>query len=447
MHQEQFISELLKAARAAGIEQAEAYYQQTERFRALVFDGELSDYGVNTSGGLSLRGLVNGRMGTAYTEALDEPSIALLVEGVRESAALLEDEDEQILFVGSPRYEAVHCLAETPGGASAQEKVDFALALEKTARTLDPRVQKLGHTGVQSVHHTVRIMNTHGLNLFHEGDMVVCMVSAIASQGERRTSGGAMRVARNLRELPLEEVARQAVDEAVFMLDAKPCESGVMPVIFHHDAMADLLDTFSGIFSAENTQKDLSLLKGRVGEVIAAPCVTLVDDPLLPEGLATAPFDDEGVATYRKQVIEAGTLKTLLHNLKTAKKDGVQSTGNAAKSGYAAPVRVSPSNFFFEPGADGLEALCGRMGEGLVITDVSGLHAGANAVSGDFSLLSKGYRVRGGQKAEPVEQITVAGNFYTLLKEIVAVGSDLTFPFGGVGSPSVWVKALSVAGR
>ncbi|HML45936.1 MAG TPA: metallopeptidase TldD-related protein [Clostridia bacterium] len=184
-----------------------------------------------------------------------------------------------------------------------------------------------------------------------------------------------------------------------------------------------------------------------MGEVIAAPCVTLVDDPLLPEGMATAPFDDEGVATYRKPVIEAGTLKTLLHNLKTAKKDGVQSTGNAAKSGYAAPVRVSPSNFFFQPGADDLAALCARMGEGLVITDVSGLHAGANAVSGDFSLLSKGYRVRNGEKAEPVEQITVAGNFYTLLKDIVAVGSDLTFPFGGVGSPSVWVKALSVAGR
>ena len=86
------------------------------------------------------------------------------------------------------------------------------------------------------------------------------------------------------------------------------------------------------------------------------------------------------------------------------------------------------------------------MGRGIVITDVSGLHAGANAVSGDFSLLAQGYLVEDGKKAQPVEQVTVAGNFFEVLKNVVAVGSDLKFP-GGVGSPSVWVREISVAGK
>ncbi|HPS82538.1 MAG TPA: metallopeptidase TldD-related protein, partial [Candidatus Limiplasma sp.] len=135
------------------------------------------------------------------------------------------------------------------------------------------------------------------------------------------------------------------------------------------------------------------------------------------------------------------------HNLKTAHKDGVETTGNASKGSYAASVRVSPSNFYLEAGLQPLEALLADMGEGLVITEVEGLHAGANAVSGDFSLLAKGYTVKEGKRERPVEQITIAGNFFEMLKQVKAVGSDLRFPSGGFGAPSVDVGLLSVAGK
>ncbi len=445
MIQDRFIRDLLSAAKAAGISEAEVYFQQAESLHAYVDKGEIGEYAVNTSGGLSLRGLYGGKMGTAYTEALDEAAIPMLVNAVKESAALIDDEDEQFIFAGSPAYASVDCTGDL---GTPEERLSFALSLDKAGRSLDPRVTDLGlFTGVDSARETVRIENTHGLSLSHTADIVVGFVEPIARQGERVTTALGFEGACSLDGLDAEKIAREGVMEAVFQLSASPCQSGEMPVIFRNTAMANLLSVFSGVFSADAAQKGLSLLKGREGDAIAAPCVTLADDPLRRGGFATRAFDAEGVATYAKNVIDGGVLTTLLHNLKTAKKAGCASTGNAARGGYAGQVTVAPSNFFLKPGEEDLEALCARMENGLVITDLEGLHAGANPVSGDFSLLSKGYLVENGRKGRPVEQVTVAGNFFSLLKDAVAVGSDLKFAMGPVGSPSVWIRKLSVAGK
>ncbi|MDR1569080.1 MAG: TldD/PmbA family protein [Oscillospiraceae bacterium] len=443
-----FIRALLERAKASGIERAEAYSSRGESFKSLVENGEIYEYEVHSSGGLALRGLVGGKMGIAYTEAFDEEAIGMLIERVLESAALIEDPDEQFLFEGSPSYERVDTLASTPGGGSEAEKIEYSCDLERRALSMHPLVKKLGHTtGVESERSEVRIVGTNGLNLYHAADTLVAIISVVAKRDDIARDATCFRIGRELADIPTDEMVREAIDTAVFQLDARPCESGTYDIIFNCDAMSALLGTFSGVFSAENTQKDLSMLKGKVGEEIASAVVTLADDPLLPRGVSTRPFDDEGVAARRKNVIENGRLTTLLHNLKTAKKDGVESTGNAAKAGYASPVRVAPSNFYFVPGDDTLDALMERMGDGLTLTELAGLHSGADAVSGDFSLPAKGYRVRGGKKAEAVDQITVAGNFYTLLKQIKAFANDLVFPTGSTGSPSVWAGRLSIAGK
>ena len=171
-----------------------------------------------------------------------------------------------------------------------------------------------------------------------------------------------------------------------------------------------------------------------------------MDDPLLLEGLEARPFDAEGVPSKAHTIVENGVFKTFLHNLKTAYKDGVETTGNASKAGYASAVHVSPSNFYIKPGSKSFDELLAEMGDGVVITDVAGLHAGANPVSGDFSLLSKGYVVKDGKREKPIEQITVAGNFYDLLKNARAMADDLDFPLGGMGCPSIDVGELSISG-
>ena len=195
----------------------------------------------------------------------------------------------------------------------------------------------------------------------------------------------------------------------------------------------------------------MSLLSGREGEQIAADCVTLVDDPMCPDAVFRLPFDDEGVAAQRTVLIENGRLNTLLYNLKTAAKAGVKSTGNAHKPGIAARVTVAPTNLCLQPGDKTRDELFEMAGEGLYITEISGMHAGANAVSGDFSLVSKGFLIKDGKRADPVELITIAGNFYQMLKDVIAVGSDMHFGFptgaGQIGTPSLYIKELTVAGE
>lgn len=445
MNRDEFFKKLLAAAKEAGADEAEAFFLEDESMRVLTREGEVNDYTVHTSGGLSLRVLKNGKMGASFTEALDDDAIPMLVKNALESAALIDDEDEQFMFAGSPEYAEVRSTGD-PG--APEQRIALAIKIDKMAREMHPLVKELGmHTGVETGRGTMRLMNTLGLDLSHTADECACVVSTVARRDGKTTTGFSLDWGMELAKLDPEKMCREAVEGAVFMLDAAPCASGATPVIFRNDCMPSMLSVFASIFSAEAAQKGLSLLKGREGEKIAAECVTLVDDPLLPGGAGSCPFDAEGVATYRKEIISSGVLTTLLHNLKTAKKAGTHSTGNAARGGYASGVTISAKNLFIAPGEEDLDALCARMGTGLVITDVSGLHAGADAVSGDFSLLAEGYLVENGKKDRPVDQVTVAGNFFQLLQDVVAVGNDLRFPGGGIGSPSVWVRELTVAGK
>jgi PmbA protein len=211
--------------------------------------------------------------------------------------------------------------------------------------------------------------------------------------------------------------------------------------------MATLLSTFSDCFSADTAQKGLSLLKDKEGKMVASNIVTIIDDPLLDFGIASTSFDDEGVATYKKEVIKNGKLTTLLHNLKTANKAKTKSTANGFKASYSSCVLVSVTNFYIQNGNNSLEDLMLKLNEGVMITDFSGLHSGANPITGDFSLAAKGFYIKNGKRDFPIEQITVAGNFFTLLKNIESIANDLKFPLSSIGSPSILVKELSIAGK
>ncbi len=247
------------------------------------------------------------------------------------------------------------------------------------------------------------------------------------------------------------------MEDAVSGIGACSVASGSYTVVFSNKTMATLLQTFSSVFSAESAQKGLSLLKGKEGEKIAADFITIVDDPMYHGNVIKRTFDGEGVAAYAKNVVENGVLATLLHNLKTAANAGVKSTGNAGRPSYASVIGVSPFTFYIQPAgeADGgkrnvpkvPEDLLRKAGEGIYVTELMGLHAGANAVTGDFSLSAKGFLITEGAKGAPVKNFTVSGNFFELLKKVEILGEDLDFIFGQFGSPSVLVRDMSVAGK
>jgi len=451
MNFEEFRDKLMHAAHIAGFKEYELYYVSGESFRVGIFQKEVDSYTVNSGTGLSFRGLYNDKMGYAYTEILDEDAINLLVESAKSNAIIIENDDKEFIFEGSSVYSKVEGYSQELSKVSAEEKITLALELEEQAFKQSDKVKNVKGCMVQSAQGLVRLVNSKGLELINRSNIMFAALSPVIKDGEKVNNASAYKCTRKFGEINAKELAEEAVGKALAYIGAQPVKSGLYKIAFKNDVACDILETFSGIFSADNVQKGKSILKGKLGKAIASKKLTLIDDPLLLEGLGSMPFDAEGVATYTKEIIREGELMTYLYNLKTAQKDGVKTTGNASKASYASPVDTAVFNFYVKPGTKGFEELLEDIDEGLLITELQGLHSGANEVSGDFSLGAKGFLIKNGKKDRPVDQITVAGNFYKLLEDVEEVGSDLKFepPSSGgcFGSPTIILKELSVAGN
>lgn len=428
----------------------EVYASSGENFKVEVLEGQIKNYNVNDYTGISFRVKKDGKMGYASTTSYDEDKIPELIERACANAEIIENPDEQFIFSGSDSYPSPKVYGEELDGITAEEKIAFAKLMEQKAKEADKRIIKVESSSVMSGKSTVIIMNSNGMDLCETSNFIVGYVIPIASDGEKMKDGFGMCGGFDRACLDADKAVKKGVIEAIDFLDAKPVKSASMRVIFRNSAMCDMIETFSGIFSSENAQRGLSMLAGKEGEKIASDCVTLVDDSTLDYGFGSHAFDAEGVAGRRTVVVENGVLKTLLYDLETAHKAGVGSTGNASKGGYTSPVGISVSNFTLTPGEKTLQQLTEKMGEGLIITDVSGLHAGANETTGDFSLMAQGYLVENGKKGRAVNGVTVSGNFYELLKNIEEPGCDVYNNMFGeaISSPSVLIKnKMSVAGE
>lgn len=449
MDRDLFIQELLKRGVERGVA-SEVCAEAGSSFEVQVKEGEVLEYSVSDGAGLGFRVLKDGHTGTASTQILDDEALEQLVDGAIENAGLVASKDEQFMFAGSDKYPEINLYNPAIDEIPAADKIEMALKLEELALSQDPRVQTVEDCAIFSSSEMRTLTNTLGLNVSSKGSLLGGYVSVVARDGEKVNTGMEFFTTMDPGDVDLEKVAKAAVKEAVDGLNGRPVSSGKYRVLLRRNVAATLLSTFSGIFSADNAQRGLSRLKGQEGQVVASESVTLMDDPHRLDSATSTPFDGEGVATYVKPIIERGTLKTLLHNLKTAKKQGVQTTANAARASYASPVGIAPTNFYFVPSDDDFDAMLQRTGDGLLITDLQGMHAGANAITGDFSLAAKGFTIEGGKLGRAVCQITVAGNFYQLLRDVEAVGSDLEFRIPSTsrfGSPSILVSELSVAGE
>lgn len=442
-----FIEKLFEKAKAAGFEEYEVYYVDKESLSINIYKEEVEKYNLTTSYGLSFRGKVNGKMGYSYTEILDEDAIDMLVKNSMESASAIENNDLQFIYEGDKEYVEVNTYHKQLENINPNKLIDLALAMEREAKKLDDRVINFQGCGIGYSNAKYGIVNSKGLNLENKSNLLSAYVVPIIKAGENMFDGMGYKVAKSIDEINPKKIAEDGVKEAVSKIDAKTIASGKYKIVINNEAMVSLLATFCGVFSGDAAQKGLSLLKDKEGEIIASEKVTIIDDPHLEDGLASVPFDDEGVATRKKDIIKEGKLVTLLHNLKTAHKGNTKTTGNGFKASYSSSVGVSPTNFYLKPGNKDFKELLKDVGEGVIITEFAGLHSGANSITGDFSLAAKGFYIKDGKQDFPVEQITVAGNFFALLKNIEEVGNDLKFPMSSVGSPSLIVKELSIAGK
>jgi len=446
----EFKDRLFKEAEKAGFSEYEIYFESGESLDINAYKKEIDRYGLNKTMGISFRGLYNGKMGYAYTEIMDDEAVLLLVEQAKSNAEIIEKEDKEIIFSGSKSYKKFNGYNEELSKLKAEEKIKLALKLEEEIYKSSDRVINTGECSVGSQEGERRIINSKGLNLYNKSNVIFAVADVVTEQEGKVSTGLEFNITNNIKEINVNKIAKNSVEDALAYFRAESVKSGKYRVIFRNSASAIMLQTFAGIFSAENVQKGLSLLKDKGGEVIASEALTIIDDPFVIGSMFSTPFDAEGVATMRKKVVDKGQLKTLLHNLKTAAKDGVESTGNGSKVSFSATVEVAPTNLCIKPGAKSYEELVSALENGVIITEIEGTHAGANAVSGDFSLAAKGFLVENGKVVRPVEQITVAGNYYEVMKNIEEVGTDVKISFPSTFicySPSIIVKELSIAGE
>jgi len=450
MEMKSLIDKIFQKGREKGLNDMEVYYSAGSSLTLKVFQKELETYNLSESEGLSLRGVYKGKMGYSYTEKVDETSIDQLVRDVLENAVIIDSDDEEFIFEGSKEYIKVDSFNPALSNVSEEKKIEFVKSLEEEAFKLDKRIESVEVCVYGDGYGEIIMSNTKGLFLQDKSNIAYTYIVVVAKEGEDIKTGMAYRTGNDFNKFNARDIAKEAVDEALALLGAKSVKSGDYNVIIRNSAAADLLEAFTGIFSAEAVQKNLSLLKGKLNEKIASDKFTLIDDPYMESGLASKSFDGEGVACKYKKVVDKGVLKTYFHNLKTAKKDGVETTGNASKGSYKSSLGISPSNFYVEKGERELNEMIADINKGILITELQGLHSGLNTVSGDFSLAALGFLIENGKISRPVEQITVAGNYFEMLKNIEETGSDLKFGLPGgsyIGSPSLKIKKLSIAGE
>lgn len=437
---------LFEKGKEAGFDDMEVYYQKNKSFNIKIFESEILNYSIAEKEGLSFRGLFNKKMGYAYTEKVDETSVEMLVREAKINAEIIDSDDEEFIFEGSKEYKEVNNYNPSLEKISAEEKIELAFALERETKNFDKRVEKVDPCMYSESFSESIVINSKGLELEDRANLAVLYVGVKVKAGEDIKTSSSYKMTNDFSEFNVGEIAKEAVEEGIAMLNAKPIPSGDYRIVLRHDVSSDLLESFTSIFSAEAVQKDLSRLKGKLGEKISNELITIVEDPFMENAISSTGFDSEGVATKYKKLIDKGVLKTFLHSLKTAKKDGVEPTGNGYK-GYKSSISIGSSNVYIEPSETSFKDMISDIDKGLMVTEVQGLHSGLNTISGDFSLSASGFLIEDGKIGRPVNQITIAGNYFDMLNDVESIADDLKFSMSSVGSPSMKIKKLSIAGE
>jgi PmbA protein len=447
-----FASKVIDEALSNGFSDAEVYFEKSKGFNTAVFEQEVDRFSSSESMGISLRGILNGKMGYSYSEKFDEEDIDMLIEECRTNAEILESEDAPVIFDPKGRsYISIEGMESNLNEISQVDKIELLKRAEVQAKNIDSRVKTINYNMYVDGTSSVYIKNSKGLDVEFSRSQGYTVFSSVVKDENDTQNSNKFRVFSKFEDIRMDDLVKECVEESLFQLGSVAVKTGKYDVVMRNDVMCDLIDAMAGIFSAEAVDKGLSRLKGKLREKVASSKITLVDNPHLIAGFSSVPFDSEGVPTLEKKIIEKGVLNTYLHDLKTANKAGVDPTGNGFKSGYKSSVSISPTNLYFENGEMSFDDMISHMGDGIIITDLAGLHSGLNSISGDFSLLAKGVKVENGEKVNSVNQITVSGNFFDMINEIKSVANDLEFlGVSGVssfGSPSMNVGILAISGN
>jgi len=444
------LRDLVQAALGAATdgEQVEAYAEEERRTEVSALRGEVEGMTFAESRGVGVRVIRDERLGYAWAADPTEDEVRAAVSAARENAALAEPDASNVLPDAAGVEPMPELFRAESASIAADDKVHMALDLERYTVSRDPRVTKVDLAQVGDEVSRVAIASTTGVDLSYERTDAWVVAVTLAVDGDETQVGFSFTIARGLDQLAWEPIADEAVDRAVQMLGAAKPETAKLPVILDPFAASNFLGVLAGALNADNVLKGRSLFADMVGQDVGAPAFTLIDDGRRADGPGACPFDGEGVPSGRTELFTGGVLNGFLHSTYTARRagGGQRSTGNAKRGGYKGAPGVGTSNFFVEAGDRSFDGLRSDAAGGVLIMDVSGVHSGANPISGEFSVGATGRRIGGdGSLGEPLREMTIASTLPEMLQGVRAVGSDLRF-FSSVGTPSILIGEMTLAG-
>jgi len=442
----QIAEKLLGLAERLHADGAEVFLRSFRATSVEVKDQRVDAFERSGDIGAGLRVIAKGRQGFAFTTDLSEAALdALARSAVANAEYAASDPFLSLPSKAAEPPETVQIHDPDIVGLTEKEKIDRVMAMEREAYSVDLRIKRIRKAEAGFSEAETLILNSRGAESWYRSTACSSSIEVVAEDQGESQAGSEFDVNRFYRKLAIEDVGRRAARRALDLLGARKIDSVKAPVVLDSTVALEFLSLMAGSFSAESVQKKRSLFLGRLDTQVAAPIITVYDDGLLAGGIGTAPTDDEIVPTRRKILIEKGRLTGYLYNTYTANKDKTRSTGNGMRGGFKGIPGVGITNLYIEPGSASPADLIASTSRGLYVTDVMGMHT-ANPISGDFSVGATGFWIVNGKKAYPVREITIAGNILDLMRNVDAACSDLRFS-GRIGSPSLLIRELSIAGK
>jgi PmbA protein len=437
-------TELLKTARASGADAADVLVAEGTEFSVTVRKGEVETLTEAGSKALGVRVFVGKRTATTHTSDFSWPTLRRLVEET----------------VGMARVTGEDPAAGLPDETVPPEDVDLGLFdPSPAALPTDERIERARRAEAAALE-TPGIVNSQGAS-WGQGEGSVVLASTAGFLGGYRTSSVSLSVVpqaerdgqmerdywytvgRGLADLePPEQVGRTAAERTLRRLGARQVPTGEAPVVFDPETAAELLGTLFSAVSGYAVFRNSTFLKDRLGEEVASPLLTMVDDGRRFRGLGSRPFDGEGLPTRRNAPVERGVLRHWLCDSFSARKVGAKPTGSARR-GVAGGPSVGAGNLYFEPGTSPPDEILGGVARGLYVTDLIGF--GVNVVTGDYSQGAVGHWIENGRLVHPVHEVTIAGNLKEMLREVDAVGNDLVFR-GSSAAPTIRIRRMTISG-
>jgi PmbA protein len=439
----------VEAALAGGADDAEAYATETANREVRVHGGEVESLTAATQRGVGIRSWIDCRVGYGFGTDLSVEGVKAIAARAVEAARAC-DRDEFAAPPADPgAAPALSGLSDASIGEWSTARVaDLALAVERSALGTDARIAGVEQAVYFDSSERVAIAASAGVGGEFESSNCYAYAQALAGDATSRETGLGFGIARGPAGLDPAAIGEEAAERAVATIDSVKPPSRACPVLLDETVAASFVGLLGKALGADAVQRDRSPLASLLGERVSADAFVLHDDGLDPGGFAASPIDAEGVPRRRTALIEGGTLQTFLYDTYTARRGGAASTGNAGRSGYRSPPNVAASNLIVGPGSLSFDQLLAQAGEGVCVTDVAGLHAGVNPVSGVFSVGASGRAIRAGELAEPLREFTIASDLVSMLRAVRAAGATRRWvPFGGsVCVPPLLIGEMTIGG-